>query len=168
MDRASLLSVSIFALASVSACQSSALPDSAAREAERESLLAILESDRQAHLETDAQRLVSNLADTLIDVADGEIERESRGDVEKSFASYLEGAEYHAWDDVVPPIVRMSDDLSMAWVARKVRVERDEPDGQGGMRRTRFTAAWIATYEKRASAWKMTAVASTFVLPEGE
>jgi hypothetical protein len=52
-------------------------------------------------------------------------------------------------------------------VARKVRVERDEPDGQGGLRRTGFTAAWIATYEKRAGAWKMTAVASTFAPPEG-
>lgn len=140
-------------------------PGASTREGELQALRAILESDRRAHLETDARRLVSNLADTLVDVADGEIVHKLRADVEESFAAYFEGAEYHAWDDMAPPIVRMSDDLSMAWVARQVRVERDEPDGQGGMRRTRFVAAWIATYEKRAGAWKMTAVASTFAAP---
>ena len=166
MNGTTWLSFSIVALLFVSACQPGGTVDSAAREAELESLRAILESDRQAHLETDARRLVSNLADTLIDVSRGEIMPESRADVEESFASYLEGAEYYAWDDLVPPIIRMSDDLSMAWVARKVRVERDAPDGQGGMRRTAFVSAWLATYEKRAGAWKMTAVASTFAPPD--
>jgi hypothetical protein len=165
MNRTALLSISIVALVSASACQPGGQVNSASREAELESLRAILESDRQAHFETDARRLVSNLADTLIDVARGEIVPELRADVEENFGSYLQGAEYHAWDDVVPPTIRMSDDLSMAWVARKVRVERDEPDGQGGMRKATFVAAWIATYEKRAGAWKMTAVASTFAPP---
>lgn len=160
--RASLLSISILALASVSACRPNQPLDSAAREAELQSLRAILESDRQAHLETDAGRLVSNLADTLIDVSDGEVALDTRADVERSFAAYFAGAVYHAWDDVRPPIIRMSDDLSMAWVARQVSVERDEPDGEGGMRRTHFVAAWLATYEKRAGDWTMTAVASTF------
>lgn len=161
-----LLLASIVLCVTASACRPGGPPGSEAREAELESLRAILESDRQAHLETDARRLVFNLADTLIDVADGEIVREARSDVEASFASYLEGAEYLAWDDMVPPIIHLSDDLSMAWVARKVRVERDQPDGKGGARRTAFVAAWIATYERRAGAWKMTAVASTFAPPD--
>ena len=111
------------------ACQTRR-PDASAREGELQALRAILESDRRAHLETDARRLVSNLADTLVDVADGEIAHNLRADVEKSFTEYFESAEYHAWDDITPPIIRMSDDLSMAWVARQVRVERDEPDGR--------------------------------------
>jgi hypothetical protein len=166
MNGTTPLSILIVLLMTAAACQPAGPSDSAAKEAEVESLLAILASDRQAHFDTDAQRLASNLADTLIDVADGAIEFQSRADVEASFASYLAGAEYRAWDDVVPPIVRISDDLSMAWVARKVHVERDEPDGQGGLRRTRFTAAWIATYEKRDGAFKMTGVASTFAPPD--
>jgi hypothetical protein len=166
MNGTTLLSTSIAALVFVSACQPAGTVNSAAREAEVESLRAILESDRQAHLETDAPRLVSNLADTLIDVSRGEIVPELRADVEESFTSYLEDAEYRAWDDVMPPVIRMSDDLSMAWVARKVRVERDAPDGQGGMRRTAFVSAWIATYEKQGGTWKMTAVASTFAPPD--
>lgn len=157
-----LFLTSIVLWVTVAACRPGGSPASGARDAELASLHAILGSDRQAHLETDAHRLVANLADTLVDVADGEIVHKRRADVEESFTAYFDGAEYQAWDDMAPPIIRMSDDLSMAWVARQVRVERDEPDGQGGMRRTRFVAAWIATYEKRAGAWKMTAVASTF------
>jgi hypothetical protein len=65
MNGTTLLSTSIVALVFVSACQPGGTVDTAAREAEVESLRAILESDRQAHLETDAPRLVSNLADTL-------------------------------------------------------------------------------------------------------
>jgi hypothetical protein len=96
MNRTIALSFPIVLLVSVSACQPNGPPDLATREAEIESLRAILAGDRQAHLETDARWLVVNLADTLIDVADGAIVHEMRSDVEQSFTSYLEGAKYHA------------------------------------------------------------------------
>jgi hypothetical protein len=163
-----LLSAVVAACCWVSSCRATPQADPDRRRAELEALRAILEMDRQAHLRTDAPALVSNLADTLVDVADGEISFQTRDEVEESFAAYLDGAEYRVWEDMEAPIIRLSEDLTMAWVARRVRVARDEPDGEGGTRRSQFVGAWISTYEKRDGEWKMTAVASTFAPPDSQ
>lgn len=126
----------------------------------------LLELDRRAHLEIDAGLLVQHLADTLVSVANGEVQFETREQAASFFASYFEGAVYHAWDDLMPPIVRVSADAQMAWVARKVRVDREEPAEDGERRRREFVAAWIATYERSGEGWRMTSVASTFAPQE--
>jgi hypothetical protein len=51
----------------------------------------------------------------------------------------------------------------MAWVIRMVRVEREEPAGDGGRRSRKFVSAYTATYERRAGRWRMTTVTSTFL-----
>ncbi len=47
---------------------------------EKEELLRIHQLSREAHFQTDANKLVSNSADELISVSSGKIERLSRGD----------------------------------------------------------------------------------------
>jgi len=123
-------------------------------------LRSILEAERRAHLETDAALLAANLADTLVSVDEGLVTRTARENVERRFAAYFEGAEYRTWDDVEPPVIQVSADGRMAWVSRRVAVERVEPDA--GAPATQFESAWTATYEKRDGRWVMTSVASTF------
>ncbi len=151
----------LLALVSVS-CQGGPGEAGALRVEAEDQIRNVLELDRRAHYETDANLLVQHLADTLVSVASGEVQFETREQAASFFASYFEGAVYHAWDDLTPPIVRVSADARMAWVARKVRVDREEPTGDGGTRRRQFVAAWIATYERRGDDWLMTSVASTF------
>lgn len=127
-----------------------------------ESLHRLLEEDRRAHLETDADLLAEHLADTLISLADGRITVSSRDQVRSAFRSYFAGARYHAWEDEAPPLIRISPGGRMAWVARRVRVDREEPALGGGRRRRRFTGAWTATYERQDGRWRMASVASTF------
>lgn len=124
----------------------------------------VLAAERRAHLETDARLLAASLADTLVSVDEGVVTRTPRSEVESLFAAYFEGAEYRAWDDVEPPLIRVSEDGRMAWVARRVAVDRIEPDPAATP--TRFESAWTATYEKRGGRWLMTSVTSTFAPPD--
>ena len=123
----------------------------------------LLDEDRQAHLQLDAALLASHLADTLLSIESGQVARIPRGEVESTFRSYFAGAHYTAWEDVEPPVVRIAPGGQMAWVVRKVRVDREQPGAGGTLQRRQFTSAWTATYEWRSSRWQMTTVTSTFV-----
>lgn len=127
------------------------------------SLRQLLEEDRRAHLETDADLIADHLADTLISVADGRVTLEPREQARAFFRSYFSGARYLVWEDVVPPVVHVAPDGRSAWVIRQVRAERDEPGLGGRTLRRAFSSAWTATYAWRDGRWQMTTVASTFV-----
>ena len=133
---------------------------------ERIRLEAILQDQRSAHLELDADRLVQHVAERLISIDRGAITVQSRDQVREMFASYFEGASYFAWDDLEPPLIKISSDGSMAWVVRRVEADREEPDGAGGRRRRQFISAFASTFEKLNGEWRMTTVTSTFVPSE--
>lgn len=131
-----------------------------AREAERRALLELQRTERRAHLEKDPDLLVSLFADDFLGVAAGEVTRSSRDEQRDRFAGYLEAVDFLEWEDVEPPVVRVSGDGSMGWalVRKRVRVVPvDEPDAEP--RHTVF--AWLETWEKRAGEWKLTSVTST-------
>lgn len=144
------------------ACQGPRDHEHSAMEVDRLKIDTILQAQRQAHLRTDADLLVEHIAENLLSVDAGQVTPQSREEIRQMFASYFEGALYHAWEDLEPPVIRVSSDGSMAWVVRRVRVDREEPDGAGGRRRREFTSAYTSTFEKIDGEWWMTSVCSTF------
>jgi len=58
---------------------------------------------------------------------------------------------------VEPPIVRVSDDGTLAWMIVHVRVRRTKGD-----RELRFDYAGIETYEKRGGRWVKVVEVGTF------
>ncbi len=131
-------------------------------EREREALLAIHAQDRRAHMTTDAQLIMAHAADEFIYVGEGAITRMTRGQVASDFAEMFAGATYQEWDDLEPPIVRISSDASMAWMIVRTRVRRTHRDEHGQEQRRQFIYAGIMTYEKRAGIWVRIANVSTF------
>lgn len=130
------------------------------REAERRALLALQEIERRAHLEKDPGLLVSLFADDFASVADGRVAMSSRNEQRERFAAYLGAVEFLEWDDVEPPVVRISDDGTLAWVrvVKSVRlVPVDDPEAEPA--HTVF--AWLETWEKRDGEWRLTSVTST-------
>jgi hypothetical protein len=132
---------------------------------DQDEILAILRDDRRAHLETDAALLASHLAETLVEVSGGAVHPTPRAEVESLFASLFEGASYEMWEDTAPPVIRLSADSTMAWVARSVRVRRRAPGLDGEPVLQAFTSAYTATYERLGGEWRMTSVTSTFLEP---
>jgi hypothetical protein len=95
-------------------------------------------------------------------VSSGVIERATRDDLSQAFADSFRGTTYYAWDDLEPPIVRISADASMAWMIVRVQVRRTQTDATGTTRERAFVYAGIMTYEKRAGRWLRIANVSTF------
>jgi hypothetical protein len=150
------------ALALLTACGAGGASPVARSASARAALDRVLAEGRRAHLTTDPALLASSLADTLVSLDAGAVSLQPRDSVRAMFERYFAGARYYAWDDLEPPRIDLSDDASLAWVARVVCVDREEPDARGGRQRRRFVSAYAATYAWRDGGWRMTTVASTF------
>lgn len=129
---------------------------------EVEQLLKIHESDRRAHFETSAKRIMEHATDEFISVSNGKIQRTTRAENLKFFEEYFKGAKYYEWDDLEPPIVRVSNDASMAWMIVRTRVHRVQTPSGGTATERRFVYAGIMAYEKKGGRWVRVANVSTF------
>jgi hypothetical protein len=130
--------------------------------AEVEQLLRIHESDRRAHFETSAQRIMEHASDEFISVSAGKVQRTTRAENLQFFEEYFKAAKYYEWDDLEPPIVRVSNDASMAWMIVRTRVRRVQTHSGGETSERRFVYAGIMAYEKQGGRWVRVANVSTF------
>ena len=144
------------------ACAASASADpSADLEKEKAELLRIHKSDREAHFNTDVDRLLENSPEEFISLGRGKINRSSKEDARKMFTGYFRDAKYYEWDDVEEPIIRISNDASMAWMITRTRVRRVQKKPDGAEQEEKFVYAGIMTYEKRDGRWVRVANVST-------
>ena len=109
--------------------------------------------------------LVSTFSDDFASIDDGMVSRPSREEHLRRFQSYLDSATITEWDDVTPPILRISADGSLAYsiVNKKVTLHYEDESGETVSESTVFS--WIETWEKSHGEWKLTAVASTEQTP---
>ena len=123
-----------------------------------EELLQLQALQRRAHLEENADLLTSIFADSFISVENGAISRPSRQESRARFQAYFDGVEFLAWEDITPPIIRVSGDGTLGHVLVHKRVRLRDP-ASGRESETEF--AWMETYEKRGGEWRLTTVVST-------
>jgi hypothetical protein len=126
-------------------------------EHERAALLELHVNVRRAHFETDVDQVLAHDADEWINVRDAKVVRRRREEDVRAFTEYLDGATYHEWDDIEPPIVSVSADGSLAWMIVNVRVRRTKNGDE-----VRFRYAGIETFEKRDDRWIKVAEVGTF------
>ena len=135
---------------------------SADLEKEKAELLRLHQSDREAHFKTDVDALLENSPEEFISVGRGKINKSSKEDARKMFTGYFRDAKYYEWDDVEEPIIRISNDASMAWMITRTRVRRVQKTADGTEKEEKFVYAGIMTYEKRDARWVRVANVSTF------
>ena len=97
-------------------------PQAAARAADRSELLRLHERQRTAHLERRAEWLVAEWADSIFSVSRGRVSIGRPGPSQAGFQEYLDAVTFQAWEDVVPPRIRISPDGRMAYVVVEKRV----------------------------------------------
>jgi hypothetical protein len=139
----------------------SSAPRSSDRVEDSLALIRLHERAREAHLAKRADWLVEGQADSLISVSSGKVSVSPRASVRAGFQPYFDASTFQAWDDIVPPRIRISADGRMAYVIveKRVHLTTRTPNGGTEAERTRF--AWLSVYEKQGSEWRMTAIAST-------
>jgi hypothetical protein len=132
-----------------------------ARAADRAALLRLHERSRAAHLEHRADWLVSEWADSLFSISGGKVSITNAERGRPRFQEYLDASTFQAWDDIVPPRIRISRDGQMAYIVVEKRVHLTARDSTGAVvpERTRF--AWMSVYEKQDGRWRLSAIAST-------
>jgi hypothetical protein len=154
----------VFAACSSPAERPLAVTQSASLAADSAELLRLHERARAAHLQRRADWLVSEWADTMFSLSRGGVSVGTMANREKGragFQEYLDASTFQAWDDIVPPRIRISPDGQMAYVIVQKRVHLTAKDSTGATvpERTRF--AWMSVYEKKDGRWKLAAIAST-------
>ncbi len=138
---------------------------SANLEKDKAELLRLHKSDREAHFKTDVEMLLENSPEEFISVSRGKISRSGKADARKMFTQYFRDAKYYEWDDVEEPIIRISNDSSMAWMITRTRVRRVQRNAAGAGQEEKFDYAGIMTYERRDGRWVRVANVSTFDSP---
>jgi hypothetical protein len=121
----------------------------------------LLDQERAAHIGRDARRLVSLFADGYIQVGSGRITRPTRSESLARFQTYFDRSEFLAWDDIEPPVIRISADGSMAYVIVRKRVHLVSTDADGQRAEHETTFAWMEAWEQVGGRWVLQAVAST-------
>ena len=126
-------------------------------------LLRIHKQGREAHFRTNVDLLLSNHPEAgFISVSQGKISQVTKDQSRQRFEAYFKGAQYYEWDDLEPPIIRVSKDGTLAWVITRIKVRRTQKDSAGTVQEQKFVYAGIMTYEKKDGRWIMSANVSTF------
>jgi hypothetical protein len=152
---------SILILALLSSAQPSAFRCSTGEKAAAE-LRAKHETSRRAHLEGNAELMAPGMADQMVVASNGNLWLNPKEKTISFFKDYFGRVKYLEWSDAEPPIVKVSPDGQMGWMAVKVRARYIEPAKPGAGERT-FRSSWIATYQRVGCDWKMTGNSSAVV-----
>ena len=128
----------------------------------RAELLSLHEATRRAHLLGDAALIAVTAADRLLFADNGAVRVQSKADLAQFFTGYFKRVRYRQWRDVSPPVVAISPDGQMAWMAVEVEAQYTQTDKPAEGEKT-FKSSWIATYQRDKCAWRMTGMASNVV-----
>jgi ketosteroid isomerase-like protein len=150
-----LLFVTVALVAPDVACSAPAAEAARAEVAARHAL------EREAHVERNVDLLLSLFADDFIMVAGGEMKRPTREEQQARFTAYFGAVRFQKWDDVVPPVIHVSTDGTLATVIVQKEVVLVPADSPADAKPERAVFAWIESWAKRRGRWMLVAMAST-------
>jgi len=133
-------------------------------EKEKTLLLEALESSRQAHFDTDIEKLLSDMGTEVISIRDANISKTTRADAEQRFQVYFKDAKFREWDYISEPIIFISDDATLA--ARIEHIKVDKYDTTGATPDVKFIYAGITILKKENGQWVRVANATSIALAE--
>ena len=130
-------------------------------EEETEKILNLHHAQRDYHFGKDSISFANQLSDNFISVNRGKITRPDRQSTISRYHNYFSSVEFIKWDDVSEPVVRFSEDGSLAYtiVEKVVKVSYEDENGMMVDSETLF--AWTAIYKKYLDEWKIDCVTST-------
>jgi hypothetical protein len=125
-------------------------------------LLSVHEAARQAHLRGDAAPIAAATGEQLLLAENGRVRTQTNAEVAQFFIDYFKRVRYREWRDVTPPVVTVSPDQQMAWMAVELEAKYTRADKPAEGEKS-FRSSWIATYKRDRCAWRMTGIASDVV-----
>jgi hypothetical protein len=128
----------------------------------RAQLLALHEEAMRAHRESNVDLLLRSEAPDSVSANRGQITQPTLDARRARFQQYLATTRFSEYIDLVPPIVRVSDDGSLGWVIAQVRAAGVQTTQDGVSQPLAFESAWIELYERRGGSWYRVGNVSNF------
>lgn len=143
------------AILTISACTSKADHSEARKE-----IIALLQQERKAHFDKDVDLFMSEFADGMISVNKGKVTSATVAENKERIGKYFGRVEFVKWDDMAEPLIRFSDDASLAYaIIQKKVVLRYTDSPQPVFDSVDY--AWISVYRKHQNKWKVECNVST-------
>ena len=124
------------------------------QEAAKKEITILLEQERRAHFNRDVDLFLSSFGDSMILVNKGIVKTPTREENKKRFGNYFGSVTFIKWDDVAPPVIRFSDDASLAYAIVQKQVILSYPDSLGKAFYDTSGYAWVSIYRKQDGKWK--------------
>ncbi|MBX3244481.1 MAG: DUF4440 domain-containing protein [Acidobacteria bacterium] len=124
-------------------------------------LLRLHEQQKTAHLTNNAELFIEMFAEHFMQLQRGNAAERGKADSLERFRTYFANYKFLEWEDIKPPVIKISKDGTMATkiVQKRVRGTYTYEDGKVEDDHTIF--AWLEVWEKIKGKWKVTAIAST-------
>jgi hypothetical protein len=106
-----------------------------------------------SHLENDAGGVLDAEADTIVVVGRGEVSLVVKEQREQQFKKYLEHVKFKQYEDLIPPIVHVSEDGTMGWLIARVRIVGEDISDKNKPVAFESIWAWIELYERHGERW---------------
>jgi hypothetical protein len=116
-------------------------------------ILKIHEGLIASHLAGDVAGILAAEADEYTVVSRGEIRFPRKAERVAQFTSYLQSIEFTEYRDLVPPLVRVSDDGTLGWLITQAVIAGTQRDETGDPIPVESVWAWVELYEKRDGEW---------------
>lgn len=130
-------------------------------EKEKNEILQLEAKQREYHFTKNAKAFTDMFSEDFLSINKGAINKPSRRTSYEMFDEYFKSAEFVKWDDNKAPVIRFSNDGSVAYVEmdKVVIVKMLNGTRKGIMDTTNF--AWLTVYKKYKNKWKIDCVTST-------
>ena len=140
------------------ACHSAPTPD---LEKEKQILLKLDEQTRKNHFSKNAKAMVEGFSNDFISINRGIISKPSSDESFHRFDNYFKRVEFVKWDNDSPPVVRFSDDASIAYLAfDKTVILKTKDENKKEVVDTTYFAC-LSVYKKVDGKWVLDCVSST-------
>ena len=128
---------------------------------EKEKILKLHKAQRDYHFNKDSIAFVNQLSDNFISINKGKITTPTKQETQSRYHRYFSSVEFIKWDDVTEPIIKFSNDGTIAYtiVDKIVSVKYLNENDSLVVDKTHF--AWTAIYKKYDNEWKIDSVTST-------
>ena len=135
--------------------------DKSPLEKDRAELQRLHKQHQTAHLTYDAELFVETFAENLVTVQRGTVVTRNKAENLKRIKGYFDSFKFKKWEDVKPPIIKISKDGTLATIIVEKIVEGTYKNEKGETVRSVTEFAWLEVWEKIDGKWKITTVAST-------
>ncbi|MGB4843887.1 MAG: hypothetical protein WBP16_05435 [Ferruginibacter sp.] len=121
----------------------------------------LLQQERKAHFERNVDLFVSEFADSMLFVNKGNVNAPSKETNKERMDKYFGSVQFIKWDDIAEPLIRFSDDGSLAYAIVQKEVIVTYPDSTGKAFFDTTHYAWASVYRKQKGVWKVEVNVST-------